>query len=269
MKNNGRFYPAIPTPTFILPSLQRPILQQYVRHGWISFGHGILYVRESYRTIASSITPGINKTIITGTPGIGKSLFLIYLLWKLFKEAKRVFVVYDEFKYYFDKQGGVFSLDDLPGKSNSSFWNDTLWCLYDSKGQSYCDLHSLPYQKCTFVLSASPRAAMLKDFIKPPEPQVFYMPTWTEAELEAIATLFPSEIKWRDRFCGIPLHVLEVTSRSTIEMLEEACLECTLDDCTQQIFMNSAITENVYPLVHLHQLPRTQIRPCATHLKRP
>ena len=58
-------------------------------NGWISFEQNIpsttlknLYIRESYRTIASNITPGINKAIITGTPGIGKSLFLIYLLWK-------------------------------------------------------------------------------------------------------------------------------------------------------------------------------------------
>jgi hypothetical protein len=43
------------------------------RDGWISFGQSIpsttlknLYIRESYRTIASSINPGINKAIITG-----------------------------------------------------------------------------------------------------------------------------------------------------------------------------------------------------------
>jgi hypothetical protein len=67
------------------------------RDGWISFGQNIpsttlnnLYIRESYRTIASSINPGINKAIITGTPGIGKSLFMIYLLWELVKAGKRV-----------------------------------------------------------------------------------------------------------------------------------------------------------------------------------
>jgi hypothetical protein len=64
--------------------------------GWISFDHMIpfislnkMYIRNCYRTIASSIIkPGINKAIITGTPGIGKSIFLIYLLWKLVKEGK-------------------------------------------------------------------------------------------------------------------------------------------------------------------------------------
>ena len=55
--------------------------------GWISFGHEVmpstslnsLYIRECYRTIASRILEvnGIHKAIITGTLGIGKSLFLI------------------------------------------------------------------------------------------------------------------------------------------------------------------------------------------------
>jgi hypothetical protein len=73
-----------------------------------------LYIRESYRTIASGINPGINKTIITGTPGIGKSLFLMYLLWKLVKEGKRVLFIYHPFNIYYDGQGGVFMLDKIP-----------------------------------------------------------------------------------------------------------------------------------------------------------
>jgi polynucleotide 5'-kinase involved in rRNA processing len=37
------------------------------------------------------------KVILTGTPGIGKSLFLIYLLRKLVNENKRVLVIYHPF----------------------------------------------------------------------------------------------------------------------------------------------------------------------------
>ncbi len=115
-------------PPSILPSQTQPssfplcqvpfynsICNATVRDGWISFGQVMpstnlknLYIRESYRTIASSINPGINKAIITGTPGIGKSLFLIYLLWKLVKEGKRVLFIYHPFNIYFDGKGGVF-----------------------------------------------------------------------------------------------------------------------------------------------------------------
>ena len=114
------------------------------RDGWISFGQNIpsttlkdLYIRESYRTIASSINPGINKAIITGTPGIGKSLFLIYLLWKLVKEGKRVLLIYHPFNIYYDGNGGVFhyASGQLPLDNDDAFWNKELWCLFDAKSK--------------------------------------------------------------------------------------------------------------------------------------
>ena len=85
--------------------------------------------------IAASTNPGINKAIITGTPGIGKSLFLIYFLWKLVKEGKRVLFIYHPFNIYYDGNSGVFMLDKLPSIIDFSFWNDTLWCLFDAKGK--------------------------------------------------------------------------------------------------------------------------------------
>jgi hypothetical protein len=154
--------------------------------GWISFGQDVipsttlnkLYIRESYRTIASSIKPGINKTIITGTPGIGKSLFLIYLLWKLVKEGKRVLVIYQPFNIYYNGKGGVFRIASFAfarlHEEDPSFWTDTLWCLFDAKGQTEADLNKIPYSLCTFVLSTSPRRKMVNDFKKPPVPRIFY-----------------------------------------------------------------------------------------------
>ncbi len=212
------------------------------RDGWISFGQNIpstfienLYIRESFRVIASSINPGINKAIITGTPGIGKSLFLIYLLWKLVKEGKRVLFIYHPFNIYYDGNGGVFSLDKVPSSIDFSFWNDTLWCLFDAKGKNETHLSEFPYELCRFIVSTSPRREMVNDFKKPPVPQEFYMPTWSEAELENIAPLFPNATEWRVRFenlGGIPRHVLEVTTRPPTEMLEAACSDCSLDDLT-------------------------------------
>jgi hypothetical protein len=216
-----------------------------------------LYIRESYRTIASSINPGINKAIITGTPGIGKSLFLIYLLWKLVKEGKRVLFIYHPFNIYYDGNGGVFMLEKIPSPIDFSFWNDTLWCLFDAKGKKEAQLDEFPYEMCTFIVSNSPRREMVNDFKKPPVPQEFYMPTWTKAELEEIAPLFPNATEWRDRFenlGGIPRHVLEVTARPPTQMLEAACTDCSLDDCIKKIGMNSTSTEKskvVHLLVHV------------------
>ena len=230
----------------------------------ISFGQVIpstnlknLYIRESYKTIASSITSGINKVIITGTPGIGKSLFLIYLLWKLVKGGQRVLFIYHPVNVYYDGRGGVFMLVNFPPYIQYSFWNNTLWCLFDAKGKNEAHLSDLPYGYCTFVLSTSPRRVLVNDFRKPPVPQEFYMPTWSKAELEVIAPFYPNATEWRDRFenlGGIPRHVFEVTTRSPTQMLEAACMDCSLNDCIKKIGINSMITEKskvVHLLVHV------------------
>jgi Cdc6-like AAA superfamily ATPase len=118
-----------------------------------------LYVGESYQTIASSIEPGINKAIITGTPGIGKSLFLIYFLWKLVKADQRVLLIYHPDTIYYDGQGGIFYCleNSLPSSNEINFWDDSLWCLFDAKGKKEEALSAFPYERCTFVLSTSPR----------------------------------------------------------------------------------------------------------------
>jgi hypothetical protein len=234
--------------------------------GWILFGHDMpsttlknLYIRESYRTMASSINPGINKAIITGTPGIGKSLFVIYFLWKLVKEGERVLLIYHPYNVYFDGKGGVFQFasGDLPRDNDDSFWNDTLWCLFDAKFKTEAHLGALPSGLCTFLVSTSPRREMVNDFQKPPVPQQFYMPTWSEAELEAIAPHFPNATEWRNRFeilGGIPRNVLEVTDEPPAELLETACTDISLNDCIKKIGMNSKITEKskvVHRLVHV------------------
>jgi hypothetical protein len=239
---------------------------------WISFGKLMpdtnlnqLFIRESYKTIASSILEGngSHKAIITGTPGIGKSVFLVYLLWKLVKDGKRVLFIYHPFKIYYDGKGGVFRFasGNLPLDNDDSFWNETLWCLFDAKGKNEANLYEFPISLCKFILSTSPRREMVNDFKKPPVPDCFYMPIWTEAELEAIAQFFPHATKWRERFSvlgGIPRHVLEDTTQSPILMLEAACADCSLDDCIKKIGINSTVTGKskvIHSLVHMTSDP--------------
>jgi hypothetical protein len=116
-----------------------------------------LYIRSSYKSIAKNIEPGRNKTIITGTPGIGKSLFLVYLLWKLVKEGKRVLFIYHPDIIYYDGKGGVFECTSPPPAKDHAFWNTDLWFLFDAKSKREGHLNAYPYGRCTFVLSTSPR----------------------------------------------------------------------------------------------------------------
>jgi hypothetical protein len=103
-----------------------------------------LFIRESYKTIASSILEGngSHKAIITGTPGIGKSLFLFYLLWKLVKDGKRVLFIYGTFNIYYDGKGGVFCFasGNLPLDNDVSFWHHSLWCLFDANRKGEANL---------------------------------------------------------------------------------------------------------------------------------
>jgi hypothetical protein len=249
-------------------SFYRNICNATESDGWISFGQDnipstnlkMLYIRESYRTIGSS---GIKKAIITGTPGIGKSLFLIYLLWKLVKERKRVLFIYRPFNVYYDGKGGIFLVDTIhiPTSSNTEFWNESLWCLFDTRGKTDDHLYNIPYELGTFITSTFPRQDFLHDFLESPQPEVFFMPLWTEAELEAVSPLFPITNEWRDRFeilGGIPREVLEETLETPTEMLKEACTNCSLDDCVKKIGMCSTITERTkvyHYLVHMTSVP--------------
>jgi hypothetical protein len=257
----------------------RSILEVTDRNRWISFPYVIpsttltqLYIRECYETIASSIETGFKtpvitstgtstiefkKAIVTGTPGIGKSIFLIYLLWKLVRTGKRVLIIFHPHSIYYDGQGGVFELTTFPSVVNHEFWNKDLWCLFDAKEKFPSDLGRLPYSECAFVLSTFPRREMVNDFKKPPVPQVFYMPLWNEKELETISSKFPNAGDWHDRFRilgGIPRHVLESTRDDPTELLQAACKQCDLKDCSQIIGLHSSITDVsalVHSLVHI------------------
>jgi hypothetical protein len=106
---------------------------------------------------------------------------------------------------------------------------------------------------------------MVNDFKKPPRPLVFYMPLWTETELETISPCFSTVLDWRNRFeilGGIPRHVLEDTKYEPTKLLQAACKQCNLDDCIKIIGLDSTITDKskvVHSLVHMTSaLPFTE-----------
>ena len=85
---------------------------------WLVFSHAIpqstqscLYIRSSFKEIATDILrppSGLPKAMITGTPGTGKSYFLIYLLWRLLEAKHRVLFIYHHMTIYYDGQGAIF-----------------------------------------------------------------------------------------------------------------------------------------------------------------
>ena len=239
--------------------------------GWLLFGHSIppsrkldrIYVRESFRIIASSIIQPdvITKAIVSGTPGVGKSMFILYLLWHLVKARKRVLLIFRPYKIYFDGQGGVFSLTTIPPFSGfRTLWTPDLWCLYDSDGFKSETLSVFPHPQCSVVVATGPNRELINDFKKPwPPASIFYLPIWAQTEMETISPCFPDITDWRERFRilgGIPLYVLECTDIDALKMVQDARKSCNSDDLVKPFSVNSTIeNDDVHILVHMTSAP--------------
>ncbi|KAI9334529.1 hypothetical protein BDR26DRAFT_822931 [Obelidium mucronatum] len=237
---------------------------------WLSFRHPIpssslsaLLLRDSFLQIAHLIlheSLGVKKFIVTGTPGIGKSLFLVYLLYQLLVMKKRVLFYYHPNVIYYDGNGGVFTVKELPIETGEDgFWNQSLWVLFDAKQKEPRDLSSLPYNSCNFVMSLSPRRDLINDFQKPPQVNKYFMPVWSQQELQLLANRCFAHLgdSWMPRFStlgGIPRFVLEVTNADPMKMVRSACGQCTLDDCIKVVGLNSDVSEKtkvVHLLIHI------------------
>jgi len=110
-----------------------------------------LYIRDSFKIIADSImnkrsVMGHTKVLLTGTPGTGKSFFLFYLLWLLLKMKKRVLFVLESERIYYDENGNVYTIEPqrIAGISSPYSWVG-LWCLFDSKDQTFSTLRDVRY----------------------------------------------------------------------------------------------------------------------------
>ena len=225
-----------------------------------------LYIRECYDVIASTILreskSSRQKFIITGTPGIGKSIFLFYLAHRLVREKNRVLLIYNPVKVYYDTEGRVSKVGNLPDTDDLGFWSKSLWCLFDARGVTASDLHQIPYDQCTFVLSTSPKRDLVNDFKKSMNPRIFYMPIWTEGELDAIANVLgdvPNE--WREKFKhigGVPRYVFDMDV-DVHRSLDQACNQCTLDDCIKMVGFDAVISDHcksaIHRLIHITSLP--------------
>ena len=210
------------------------------RNGWIDFDSAIpsgardrkrLYVRECYKTIASAIFSGCKKSIVTGIPNVGTSYFQFYLLWRLVQEKKRVlFVLWHDVMYY-DGHGKILSLHEPPLPMESTFWTRDLWCLFYTMAKDAGHLAKVPYDDCNFVLLSNPKPMMLKDFQRPPAPQWFFIPTWSEWELDTLSCLYPKVTNWENNLKlhgGFPLVVFEPTTYQH-DINEKACQAYSLD----------------------------------------
>jgi hypothetical protein len=167
----------------------------------------------------------LRKAIVKGTPGIGESIFLFYVLWRLLKEQghKRVLFALEQEIVYFTR-GQVFSMN-CPPVLQYSFWKNDLWCLFDSKDQTNPDiLGNYKYDLCNFIVGTSPRSGLYNDYKKSRNCRFWFMPTWSTDEIQAIDFAHPAFAEtWRSRFeiiGGVPRHVFSPSITSPLQWLD-------------------------------------------------
>jgi hypothetical protein len=186
-----------------------------------------VYVRDCYKKLyeiaaTSMVTTRImegSASLFTGVPGIGKSLFLVYFVYRFlndepFKDKHFALeLTYGVYLSYRVDKGIILFLE------TNRLCSDQNWLLLcDIKQRaepSRCD-------RCTYIFS-SPDPCRYKETMKSSSSTKYIMmPTWSESELEFVTT---DKTNWRENFKiygGIPWHVLKDTPTSDMAELNEA-----------------------------------------------
>lgn len=136
-----------------------------------------LFIRRCYNEMADLIfSDEVQDIVVTGTPGIGKSMFGYYLLYLLRCEGKSVVFELKGDWYRFGDEGaqkGTYYDFDRAG----FFQDPTAWYLSDPKGPPKENFEG------TTVVFVSPDFERMKEFLKLPTSERIFMPVWSLEEL--------------------------------------------------------------------------------------
>ena len=179
-----------------------------------------LYIREAYEELFEIIWKNqqdkeskmrINRMAITGTPGIGKSVFLFYILWRLanIKSTKTV-ILHRQMNhrriYVFQNDGcWIVSYD---ADIQMLLTDPDTWYLTDALLTPPASVEAVT------ILVSSPAEKYYSDFLKySSTAPLHYLPTWSLEELKRVAHVYsksPEEVEKRfDMIGGVPRYVLE------------------------------------------------------------
>ena len=144
-----------------------------------------LFVRQCYveleGIIFDRVLHGRRRFVVSGTPGTGKSVFALYLLYRLRLQNKTVILQSKENWYRFSDEDGVQRLSP-PGKITTINYLDDedAWFICDPKNKE------APYQRVcgVTVVTISPSPTRISDFWKELKPIQLFMAMWTLDELK-------------------------------------------------------------------------------------
>ena len=195
-----------------------------------------LYVRQSYLDLHKLISNDHADTnaIITGTPGVGKSMFAVYKLYLALREGKTVVFhhLVTNTTYVFDTQmNRAFTTTALYGADPYLDEKSTVY-LYDAGTKSLPQYR--PFIGCILLFSLPERRNYAD--IQKMRAMVFYMPTWSWSEISHIIQKEERDEatarQMFDMFGGVPHHVFidtESCRMQSTKMLNDLCTRVTTD----------------------------------------
>ena len=203
-----------------------------------------LYIRKAYEDMFRIICNNLNsdndikkrfhRMAITGTPGIGKSMFLFYILWRLANmETTKTVILHrqlDRKRIYVFQNDGCWKTENT-GDINDFLDDSTTWYLMDA-------LKSPPGPvNAVTILVSSPSKMYYSAFLKYiPVPFLHYLPLWSLEELKKAADSYSmnhEEIENRFKMIGgIARYVLE----------DKRALGPIIDDAIGSLALNKLIS---------------------------
>jgi hypothetical protein len=149
-----------------------------------------LYVRKCYQDVLDllmeQIGAGEESFTISGTPGIGKSLFFVYILYRLIKGFSTETMSFKPNRILY-QMGSTFECFDLHNqvvtKTSKFDAEEFVWeqdTFYVIDGQNSEQL----VPSCIVLFISSPSSEYYKEYIKQRKAVEWYFPVWTFDELE-------------------------------------------------------------------------------------
>ena len=172
-----------------------------------------LYVRECYqdvfRLLIEHINPYSKSYAISGTPGIGKSLFFVYILYRLVKDLTMKNLSFKPNRVVY-QMGSTYECVDLQQQVVTRSTKFDAEGLVREQDTFYIidGRYSQPLvSSCVVLFISPPSSRWFKEFVKQKMAMEWYFPVWTLAELQncqrhCYPALRIELLQERHRICG-------------------------------------------------------------------
>ena len=229
-----------------------------------------IYVRESYKTLTKLISDafteeGVKSFVVTGTPGIGKTIFLHYFLWVLITRQTSINDQVDRKIYLQRSNRRIYSFQgDKTVSIDAGVAEDTV--LHDKNCILLVDMvdeNEPVLCRGTTIIFSSPNPKRYKQLANEISCR-FILNCWTLEELKAVWLHSYQDLPWKDvkriydKMGGVIRYVLE-QNKVANKRMEEGIRK------SRNMFIDTSKTINqhisfgddgpmIYRLVHIFSL---------------